>query len=235
MRTTLARLTTHGLLFFALLGAPAAGQDELPGSDDAVIAAVDRAVGTAVAEMLAGLGEGIDSVAVFPIDGDTAVNRVTDRVEYEVVNRGGMARVVTRRDEVFTRTLSEFEFTEKRFDLMPAEEQRRFGNMLGVDAIVYGAVRRVGIDDTSVRGRAEVSLSMVVVETGQVVGSGWQTAVVGIDADTVTLSIMSKPWFWVVVVCVAVGGFVVAVVWIVIGFPLRRRAKLALKPREVIR
>lgn len=226
--------TLAGVLVVLAMFVPVGrAQEPLPGSSDAVNKAINEAVTLAVDEMLSTLSLEIDSVAVFPLDGDGSDGRVTARTEYAVVNwkQGLFTKVVTRDSDVFQKALSEFEFTEKRFDIMPAEERTRFGRFLGVDAIVYGSVRQVGIDDTKLRGRAEVSLSLLVVETGQVIGSGWQMAVVPIDVRTPALAILSQPWFWLVVIGAVIVGFVV----IIIGFPLRRRMALAAKPRDISR
>lgn len=220
-RILTAVLLTLGL---AVAGDPA-------GAKDAINAAVEKAVQEAVDQALASLPENIDSFAVLPL-ADDQDGLVTDRVRHFAVQvTKGRAKVVVRSDEEWKKLLKEHEFSEKRFDIMPKEELQKFGKILGADALLYGKVRQRGLDESGIKGQASLTLYLGVVETGQVAGSGSGSAVVMIEAETFFLAMLSKPWFWPVVVIAVVGFLVFILIWI----PLRRKLALAAKPREVTR
>lgn len=233
MNLALANPIVLGLVTIALLSSPAMSQ-RLGGSDDAVVASIDQAVAAATAQMLADIELRGISIAVLPIDGDRDDSRMTDRLGHELITRLGATRVRTWQSEDLAESLGH-PIDRERLCELTDDEREIIGDVLEADAIVCGSVRRVGLDDTGLRGRTEISLSIIFVETGEVAGSGWQSAVVSLDPETVTLSIVSKPSFWVLVGITTVLAAVVTVAWSIIGSPWRRRADLATKPREIVR
>lgn len=228
-------LTVALLVISAVPCGVAFAQADRPGAQDAIDMAIDDAVAKAVDQALEALPEGIESVAIFPLVGDTTDDRATDRVEHLVVQKaaGQFKKVVTRDNDRFKELMTEFKFSERRFDIMPEEEVSKFGKFLGVDAIVSGKLRKAEMDDTGVRAVAEVSLRLTVVETGQVAGSGESREVVSIDPETTVVWLMNQPWFWRVVIIAAVVACVLALVVVFVWFPIRRKIALASKPREV--
>ena len=218
-------------LLAALAAALPPPEDLKPGAKDAIEKAVEQAVEWAVVEAVGSLPEGVDSFAVVPLANDD--NGVfTDRVQYHAVKKTvGNARVVNRDDAKWNMLLKEFEFSEKRFDIMQKDEVREFGKILGADALLYGVVRDHGLDDTGLRGRASLTLYLGMVETGQIAGTGSGKGDVAIEAETFILGLTQQSWFWPVVVIAAVGFFIFLGIWI----PMRRKIALATKPREIVR
>jgi len=234
---TIAQRGILGLLLaMAVIVSPVSAGDNTPGAMDAMEAAARHAVEDAVTQMLRNLPGDIESIAVFPVlnDDDGFVKHL---VEHELIQEGGHRgfRVVTRSESEWDLLIGEFVFTEDNFDIMPEEQLRRFGNVLGADALVWSRVRSLGMDDTGLKGRARVETRLGVVETGQLAGSGSGSGLVAVDGETLftamVLGLMRQPWFWPALVIAVVAGVVLAVVWLW----LKRRVDLATKPREVVR
>ncbi|TVQ56374.1 MAG: hypothetical protein EA377_02305 [Phycisphaerales bacterium] len=215
---------------------PVSANDTAPGAMDAMEAAARQAVEDAVSQMLRNVPDDIESIAVFPVlnDDDGFFKHL---IEHELIQEGGHRgfRVVTRSESEWDLLIGEFVFTEDNFDIMPEEQLRRFGRVLGADALVWSRVRALGMDDTGLKGRARVETRLGVVETGQLAGSGSGIGLVAVDSETFitafVFGLIGQPWFWPMVVIAIVGGVVLAVVWLW----LKRRVDLATKPREVVR
>ncbi len=230
-----------GLLLAACLGGGwtaehASAQSTMPGGGDAVEAAADQAVEDAVSQLLRTLPETVDTVAVLVVYGDRE-DLVRSRMEHHLIQRGlplGL-KVVTRQPSEWDLIEGEFEFSEANFDGMPQDQIRKWGELLGADALVWSRVREAGMDDTGLQGRARIEARLGIVETGQLAGSADARAAADIDGDTLgtglAMRALNSPLFWPVVVVGVVGGFVFFVAY----SKFKRRMDLASKPREVIR
>lgn len=230
-----------GLLLAACLGGGwtaehASAQSTMPGGGDAVEAATDQAVEDAVSQLLRTLPETVDTVAVLVVYGDRE-DLVRSRMEHHLIQRGlplGL-KVVTRQPSEWNLIEGEFEFSEANFDGMPQDQIRKWGELLGADALVWSRVREAGMDDTGLQGRARIEARLGIVETGQLAGSADARAAADIDGDTLgtglAMRALNSPLFWPVVVVGVVGGFVFFVAY----SKFKRRMDLASKPREIIR
>jgi hypothetical protein len=230
-----------GLLLAACLGGGwtaehASAQSTMPGGGDAVEAATDQAVEDAVSQLLRTLPETVDTVAVLVVYGDRE-DLVRSRMEHHLIQRGlplGL-KVVTRQPAEWDLIEGEFEFSEANFDGMPQDQIRKWGELLGADALVWSRVREAGMDDTGLQGRARIEARLGIVETGQLAGSADARAAADIDGDTLgtglAMRALNSPLFWPVVVVGVVGGFVFFVAY----SKFKRRMDLASKPREIIR
>jgi hypothetical protein len=182
------------------------------------------------------LPETVDTVAVLVVYGDRE-DLVRSRMEHHLIQRGlplGL-KVVTRQPAEWDLIEGEFEFSEANFDGMPQDQIRKWGELLGADALVWSRVREAGMDDTGLQGRARIEARLGIVETGQLAGSADARAAADIDGDTLgtglAMRALNSPLFWPVVVVGVVGGFVFFVAY----SKFKRRMDLASKPREVIR
>ncbi len=230
-----------GLLLAACLGGGwtaehASAQSTMPGGGDAVEAATDQAVEDAVSQLLRTLPETVDTVAVLVVYGDRE-DLVRSRMEHHLIQRGlplGL-KVVTRQPSEWDLIEGEFEFSEANFDGMPQDQIRKWGELLGADALVWSRVREAGMDDTGLQGRARIEARLGIVETGQLAGSADARAAADIDGDTLgtglAMRALNSPLFWPVVVVGVVGGCVFFVAY----SKFKRRMDLASKPREIIR
>jgi len=227
----MSRRLVCALWALVLTADPCGAEEAKPGARDAIEAAIEAAVEQALGEALHILPEGVDSIAIVALGNDDD-GFVTDRVQYHAVRRSpGRAKVVARDDTTWRKLLREFEWSEKRFDIMAEGEVRQFGKQLGADALLYGWVRARGMDDSGFKGTASLTLYLGVVETGQIAGSGSGKAVVPIEAETFLLGLTQKAWFWPAVIGVVVGVILLRVFLL----PFRRRMELAAKPRELVK
>lgn len=227
------------LLASALAGSlpgKASAQSDMPGGSDAIEAATDQAVEEAVSQLLRTLPEMVDTVAVLVVYGDRE-DLVRSRMEHHFIQRGlplGL-KVVTRQPSEWDLIEGEFEFSEANFDGMPQDQIRKWGEVLGADALVWSRVREAGMDDTGLQGRARIEARLGIVETGQLAGSADARAAADIDGDTLgtglAMRALNSPLFWPVVVVGVVGGCVFFVAY----SKFKRRMDLASKPREIIR
>lgn len=224
------------LLFAGLFTSQVAAQNSMPGGGDAIEAATDQAVEDAVGQLLRTLPESVDTVAVLVVYGDRD-DLVRSRMEHFLIQRGlplGL-KVVTRQPSEWDLIEGEFEFSEANFDGMPQDQIRKWGEVLGADALVWSRVRNRGMDDTGLQGRTRIEARLGIVETGQLAGSADARASADIDSDTLTtglaMQMIRSSLFWPVLIIAVVGGFVFFVAY----SKFKRRMDLASKPREIIR
>ena len=172
-------------VFLVLCAATVLAQGDMPGGGDAIDAAMDGAVEDAVSQLLRTVPESVDTVAVLVVYGDRD-DLVRSRLEHHLIQRGAATglRVVTRQPIEWDLIEGEFEFSEANFDGMPQDQIRKWGEVLGVDALVWCRVRQAGMDDTGLQGRARIEGRLGIVETGQLAGSADARAAADIDGET---------------------------------------------------
>jgi len=224
------------LLAWSLVVAPSLAVQAMPGGRDAIDSATDGAVEEAVSQLLRTVPESVDTIAVLVVYGDRD-DLVRSRLEHHLIQRGlpiGL-RVVTRQPTEWDLIEGEFEFTEANFDGMPQDELRKWGELLGADALVWVRVREQGLDETGLSGRSRIEARLGIVETGQLAGSADARASSAIDGETIATGVMMQivrsPLFWPVVLIAVIGG----AVFFVLYSKFKRRMDLASKPREIIR
>jgi len=92
-----------------------------------------------------------------------------DKGDLTSVFRSGLLRVpgmysfFTRDDKEFDLLISEIEFGERREDVMDQTTIKKFGNIKGVDALLYGKVLEAAVEGKN--GIARVTLTLGDVET----------------------------------------------------------------------
>ena len=92
------------------------------------------------------------------------------------VFRSGLLRVpgsysfYTRNDKEFDVLLKEIEFGDRRGDVMDISTIKQFGNIKGVDALLYGKLQEAVVEGKN--GIVRVTLTLADVETGQLLWSG---------------------------------------------------------------
>jgi len=99
-----------------------------------------------------------------------------DKGNLTSIFRGGLLRVpgtysfFTRDDNEFNVLLSEIEFGDRRGDVMDQATIKKFGNIKGVDALLYGKLVEATVEGKD--GIVRVTLTLADVETGQLLWSG---------------------------------------------------------------
>jgi len=223
-----------GLLVLALSCLPCLAQDaDLPGSGDAIEKAIEQAALNAATEILDLLPPEIETLAIFPLQDDTeaVATAAFEEAMTQVFSARGL-KLVTRSDEEWFRLTGEWEFTEENFDVMPKLPE--FRNVHPAGAMAWGRLRYARIDDSEIKAQARIEVKVGVPDSG-VVRTSIGNGLAAIDPDTLAAGFLVKfmrtPWFWFTIVA----GVVAAVVIIIIAVPLRRKMKLASKPREIVR
>lgn len=155
-----------GLLMLALLLAvTTVGPPPAYGDDGETL---QRAADAALEPVAADLGRtsfaDLKSIAVIPLRGDVG-GYVTERVRDLVAQTP--YGLFTREDQVWDELLREIEWDVRREDVMNPATVQKFGNVEGVDAILYGTIWDNSINLWSIRGHTKVSLVLADVETGQ--------------------------------------------------------------------
>ena len=122
----------------------------------------------------AGLGT-VQNIAVLPVNNDV------NNEAYGLV-RIGLTQthysVFDRQDAEWERLLSEIEWGQRRGDIMDAATVQEFGQIQGVEAVLYGSL--VNVEESPGRVMVRLNLHLSVVETGQHV---WGVSVVGTNSD----------------------------------------------------
>jgi len=218
MSTIIRLFTVVGVLAWAV-PAPAG---ETEAMDEATRAAVDQAIETLRAKNL----EDVDTIAVMPL-WDDPDGYVTETLKVAATNTA--FRLVARGEAEWDQLLEEIGWTEKREDVMDSATVQRFGKILGCDAILYGTVRELQLDELGVQAVCRLTLHLGIVETGQIAWSDQPVARVPLRAETLLVRLLDNPAFLPAVICVAVVLFV----GIILLVALRRRLALAMKQRSV--
>lgn len=196
--------------------APAATRE-----DEVLQRATDDAV-TQIRESLAKADfPGVKNVAVLPLADDvdgyatSAVKSAVTETPYSVV---------TRNDETWRKLLSEIERGVKQEDVMDPTTVQKFGQIQGVDAILYGKVWDSKMNMWSVRGQMKLSLFLADVETGKVL---WSSGPVTGESFVHWSDALAQFWRFPVLL---IGGLVVLIVLLLILRAIIRGIKHASRP-----
>jgi len=154
---------------------PARG--EAPAISGAYMEALESAVAAAMADLqTSGLDTAL-TIAVVPMDGDDEM-RCYDLVQIGLTAAG--YKVFNRQPHEWQPLLEEISWGQRRGDIMDAETIQRFGEVKGVDAVLYGRLLDVAAekapDSATDLFSVRLNLHASVVETGE---HAWGTSVVG--------------------------------------------------------
>ena len=154
---------------------PARG--DAPAISGAHMEALESAVAAAMADLqTSGLDTAL-TIAVVPIDGDDEM-RCYDLVQIGLT--AGGYKVFNRQPHEWHPLLEEISWGQRRSDIMDAETIQRFGDVKGVDAVLYGRLLDVTTekapDGATDLFSVRLNLHASVVETGE---HAWGASVVG--------------------------------------------------------
>ena len=108
-------------------------------------------------------------IAVLPLGNDS--EGLTPLLRSELVNYSGHLEFFVRNDAEWDLLLKEIEFGDRRGDVMDTSTIQKFGNVKGVDAILYGSVREAS-PFANGDGLVRLNLMLADVETGQQLWAG---------------------------------------------------------------
>ncbi len=108
-------------------------------------------------------------IAVLPLGNDS--EGLTLLLRSELVNYSGDFEFFVRNDAEWNLLLKEIEFGDRRGDVMDASTIQKFGNVKGVDAVLYGSVREAS-PFANGDGLVRLNLMLADVETGQQLWAG---------------------------------------------------------------
>ncbi len=202
------------------------------GQQDAIDEALRQAAVDCVQQMLANLPPEVEQIAVLPFLNDPD-GAAAAAVEHELVQRKATMgiRVVTRSDADWMRLTEEWVFTEDQFDVIPEELLPNLQQVLPAGAVAWGKLNSLGLDDSRIKGQADLQTRLGAVASGELVGSGMARTTVTIDPETFVLAWIHKPIFWVIA-----GAAVVVLVLLLLMLPfVLRLLAQGSKPRTIIR
>ena len=164
----LRRPGTLAALGLILLAGPA-----LANENDILQRATDKVIEQIAADLDKASLEGVVNVAVVTVRGDED-GYVTAALE-AAVTRSPFKLYV--RDTRLDLLAGEIEFGDRKGDIMKPETVQRFGELEGVDAIIYGDIWDHTTNLWGTRGHVKAIVNMGVVETGENIWtSGMQDA-----------------------------------------------------------
>lgn len=163
------RRAVIGLALVVLLCAPAlAGRTEI--RDKAVDSLAER-TWESIDE--ARRFEGVENIAIAPLFDDDE-GEVAEALKSSSAD--SKYNVIVRTDEEWKRLLDEIKWGDERQDVMDEATIQKFGNVQGVDAILYGRIRQPSYHFRDKVCEARADLKLAEVETGKIL---WGENVVG--------------------------------------------------------
>lgn len=173
--------------------------------------AIEMAVSDGVAKSIAELPKEADvkRVAILPLTGDEAA-RITDRMITAVVERE-IYQVIDRRQLKLLFEEASFQMT----DVVNPDTAVQAGKIAGVDAVMYGKVKRLSHGE----GWADISfhVRIVKVETGQIFWADDVARAIGappkpvIDSERDTAS--EPMWPYIVALAIIAAVFIAILIW----------------------
>lgn len=108
-------------------------------------------------------------IAVLPLTGDR--DGLSMLLRSELVRYSDYYEFYVRDDAEWNKLLSEIEFGDRRGDVMDPSTIQKFGNVKGVDAILYGSIREATAEQNG-DGLVRINLMLADVETGRQLWAG---------------------------------------------------------------
>ena len=197
------RLKNWAMMMVVIATAVCAASPAMAGEEERLQRSSDKAVRQIGEELARTAFPNVKHVAVMPLRGD--IDDYATSILKSAVTKTSYS-LFTRSDEVWDNLLAEIEWGVRREDIMDPKTVQKFGQIQGVDAILYGRIWDRGVNLWSIRGHIKLSVNLADVETGQIL---WSSGPVEAEAYIHWSDALTKFWRYPLLIIGAVVGLII--------------------------